>query len=430
MITLSKLQESVINYPSDKMVVSLGVGLGKTIATLSAHKDVEKILIVMPKMLKEEKTWEKNHEKLGSGSELYTISKENFRKHHKTLPHFDCIVLDEYASWAVGVSPTMRSKYGKEYIVSSQMHDAVMWYVKQHRPSKIYLVDATASANKAMALWATKRILGTLSKIDMDSFLAFRSIFYTKIQKGYRSIYLEKKDKKTTELLSKLWRETGVFLDDVNRIPPIETVVDIEMTQEQERVLDQISRDYTDPMVLHLKEYMCLNGVYKTTEFDEIEHKTKEVSQVVDNLKAEYIAKYAYEKRKPIIVFATFTTQIHSIVETLRNNGIDSNSITGKTENKSEVADSFRNGEIQVLVVQSSICQGWEAPYCDTIIRASMPRRADHAIQQAGRIDRPHIISKQNYIINLVIPDTVDEKAYKTIKKGENLHWMTVDLDN
>jgi hypothetical protein len=429
MITLSEHQKKVIDYPSSKMVVSLGVGLGKTIATLSAHSDVKNILIVMPKMLKEDKTWEKNQEKIGTNSVLYTISKENFRKHHKTLPYFDCVILDEYASWAVGVSPTMRSKRGVEYISESQIHTAIMWYINTHKPSRIYLVDATASANKPMALWATMRILGKINPNMrvIDSFKSFRNIFYFKVQKGYTALYMQKKDKKTAELLSEYWRKTGVFLDDENRIPPIEEIVPIEITQKQKEYMLQIKREYTNPLTLNLKEYMCLNGVHNSTIFNESDHTSQEIQESIYNHKITFIKDYATSHKKQFIVFATFKVQINEIVKTLKDKGITAESITGNTKDKSVIADKFRNNELQVLVVQSSICQGWEAPYCDTIIRASMPNRADHAIQQAGRIDRPHIISKQNYIYNLIIKGTVDEKAYKTIKAGGDIHWLTVN---
>ena len=427
MIELSKQQLAIEEFPSTKMVCGLPCGSGKTIGVLAASKGVSKILVVMPKILKQDATWEKNKEKLGTTTEMITISKEQFRKFHKELPKCDCLILDEFASWATGINPTMKSKNCEEYIVTSQMHDAVMWYINEHSPPSIYLLDATASANKPMALWATKRILGTLnSKMsEMESFLRFRQMFYFKYQKGYTALYLEKKDMKTKKTLSDMWKKTGVFFDTEDKIEPIEKVIDIQVTLDQIEIRNEIDDLYSDPLVLRMRHYMACNGSYTRMEFDENNHTSKKERIEIPTNKERWILDLARGK-KQFIVFATFTAQINRIRHLLAQNNIKVDIITGSVEDKSIPAEKFRNKEIKVLIVQSSICQGWEAPYCDTIVRASQPNRADHALQQAGRIDRPHIIKKQNYIYNLIVPDSVDEEAYETIKRGEDLHFMTV----
>lgn len=429
-IILSRQQLLVKDYPSKKLVVALGTGSGKTIATLSASRGAKLILVVMPKILKEEKTWEKNQEKIGDDTKIITISKEQFRKYHRELPKADTVIFDEYAGWACGVNPVLASKNKVPYIVTSQLHDACMWYLNTHKPDSIYLLDASASANKPMALWATKRLLGTLNPkmTDMESFIKFRDMFHFKYKKGYTDLYLVKKDKKTKQLLSDYWKTTGVFFDTEDKIEPIEETIFIAETPDQYSVHEEIDQLYSEPLVLRCRHYMASNGVYTRTKFDDQSKKAVKEKIIIPTEKELWIVALA-KKKKQFIVFATFTGQINSIKESLEKNKISVDIITGQVKDQSAPAQAFRDKKIQVLIVQSSICQGWEAPHCEIIVRASQPIRADHALQQAGRIDRPHIIKKQNYIYNLVVRGGPDEESYKIIKRGEDIHWLTVKED-
>lgn len=428
MIELSNLQKTVLEYPSTKMVVGLPCGKGKTIATLVATKHAKRIIVVMPKILKEEKTWENNQEKIGLHTELITISKEQFRKYHKELPPADCLILDEFGSWAVGVSPTTRSKKGIEYIATSQLHDAVMWYVKTHDPHYLYLLDATCSAGKPMTLWATKRILGLLNKTipEMQSFGIFRQRFYIPRQKGYSTLWLEKKTNKAKEELSTLWKTMGVFLEDSDVIPPIEENISIPISYEQEDIIEEIEELYSDPLVLRTRRFMAMNGAYTKIVYNDELHKEFRERVIIPTNKEIWIADFIKKNKKQVIIFATYTSQIKRIAEYLTDKLISCDTITGETNDKASVVQQFREKKLQAIIVQSSICQGWEVPECSIIIRASQPMRADHAIQQYGRIDRmTH--KKQNYIFNLTIMGTVDEEAYNIIKRGEDIHFATLE---
>lgn len=428
MIELSNLQKTVLAYPRTKMVVGLPCGKGKTIATLVATKHAKRIIVVMPKVLIEDKTWEKNKEKIGLETEIITISKEQFRKYHKELPPADCLILDEFGSWAVGVSPVTKSKQGVKYIAESQIHTAIMWYIKKYNPPYLYLLDATCSAGKPMTLWATKRILGQLnpSLSEMSSFEIFRDRFYIGRQKGYSTLWLQKKTKKAMADLSTLWKTMGVFFADSDAIPFIEKKVEIPKTVEQEEVLQEIQELYSAPLVLFTRNFMALNGAYTRKAFNDDSHAVTLKAVMVPTNKERWILEFIKKEKKQVVVFATFTSQIMRIHELLSLHGVKSETMTGKTKNKGVIAEAFRKKLLDVVVVQSSICQGWEAPECDTIIRASQPTRADHAIQQQGRIDRMTNV-KQNYVYDLIIPGTEDEKAYNTIKRGEDIHMATLE---
>jgi len=428
MIELSNLQKTVLDYPSTKMVVGLPCGKGKTIATLVATKHAKRIIVVMPKILIEDKTWEKNKEKIGATTEIITISKEQFRKYHKELPPADCLILDEFGSWAVGVSPVTKSSKGVEYIVESQIHTAIMWYIKEYNPQYLYLLDATCSAGKPMTLWATRRILGQLnpSLSEKSSFEIFRDRFYIGRKKGYSMLWLQKKTKKAVTDLSTLWKTMGVFFEDSDSIPPIEEKVRIEKTPEQENVLLEIGQLYSDPLVLRCRNFMALNGAYSRKEFDDATHKMALKKVIIPTNKERWILEFIKKEKKQVVIFATFKSQIQRINEVLNMYKVRCEVINGDTKNKGVVTEAFRQRLLDAIIVQSSICSGWEAPECDTIIRASQPTRADHAIQQQGRIDRM-TNKKQNYTYDLIIPGTVDEEAYNIIKRGEDIHFATLE---
>jgi len=86
-------QQELLEINPKKWALVWSMGVGKTIGALSiASKNCKTILVICPKGLY--KTWEKNI-KLFPSSTYQLITKETFRRDHKKLPKYDCVIVDE-----------------------------------------------------------------------------------------------------------------------------------------------------------------------------------------------------------------------------------------------------------------------------------------------------------------------------------------------
>lgn len=440
---LSEAQQTIVNALRGGIRFCAGnTGVGKTISTLYAFPDVKTILVITEKTLRDLKGWQIDLEQTErSDISITHISKEDMKKQYETLPAFDCVVADEACKWLLsGVRPQQRSHRGMPYIDTSQTYEAVYEYLLRTNPKYVLLIDATPTANKPLALWAAMDILGLRTRPRLVSHEAFVNDFYIPIPKGYTNIWKEKTipsrfvseslAEQTQNRLVELWKKIAVFVDDDAKIPPIEEDIYVPMSPHVHETLKQIEREYAGNPSIHARLFAAENGHRSYIKFDDERHSMKAVRSSVCSDKIQAVIDLIQTKRPPhgAIIFATFTKQQEAMVEALVLNGISARMLNGQTksEDRKDMLDQFNRGEIQVIVVQSSICEGYNAPNCDTIIRLSPPMRAASLEQQYGRINRKSNY-KQNYIYNIILKSptkkpSIDETAFARVKVGDNLN--------
>lgn len=445
---LSDAQNTIIEaIRSGKRVISAGVGCGKTIASLYALPDVKTILVVTPKILRDLGTWHEDLKKVTRDIHITHISKEDLKKEHETLPVFDAVVFDEACKWLTsGVRPEQRKYKGSSYIDVSDTYYCAYDYLKRTQPKYVLLIDATPLANKPLAVWAAMDILGLLQSDRIQSHQFFVEKFYTPLKKGYATFWKEKTipsrhcSKADTEQAQKdilyLWNKIAVFVDDDAKIPPIEEDIYVPMSLELKHILDEIAGEYSGNPSLNGRLFGAQNSHRSFIDFNDDEHiMTVEREQIVSS-KLDAVVQLLNDKKPQhgAIIFSTFTEQQKAIIETLQSTGRIVGHINGSTKSKDRKAilDAFNDNEIDVLVVQSGICEGYNTPSCDMLIRLSPPIRAASLEQQYGRINRKSNY-KQNYIYNIVLKgdrrSSIDEEAWQRVKSGEDLNELAYEQD-
>ena len=438
---LSDTQKLILNEIDSKKIVGSGTGIGKTITSLyiaERHKH-KSVLVIVPKMLRDLKTWEIDHNKTDIDIDLQVLSKEDFKKQSPELKRFDLVVLDEAGDWLLsGMRPELKAKQRNPKIDTSAIFASVMNYINRVKPSEIIMLDATVAAGKPLSLFAARTILG-MSGDSKDEIInnhqEFVRNFYHEIPMGYSSRWKEKtvpsrySSKSLLETsqaeLKRLWQEIAIFVDDDRKIEPIETDIPVILNDDHAKELKQIEKDFTGGSA-YSRLFAYESGHFKDMAFDDINHLMFLEERHRVTAKEMSIVEFVSFLPKQVIIFSTFTAQQNNLKKLLTQEGIQSEIINGmtSTEDRADLVFKFRAGELQVLIIQSAICSGYNMPECDTVIRASSPIKAAHLTQQYGRIDRaPNY--KQNYIYNFYHVGGKDEDALIRTRNGEDLQ---VDL--
>lgn len=412
-------QQNIVDKDHAKAPIALSVGGGKTIVALSLARG--KTLVIAPKQQKEDLTWEANAKKFGIELDMTTMSKETFRRDWQTLPKFDTVIIDESHNF-LGVYPQLVTRKGVEYPKSSQLYDAVYGYIQKYNPERLYFCSGTPIPHP-MNLWALAKLLGVNWNFEQ-----FRKRFYVERKMGYRSIWLERKDKASKELLIKLFKEQlGAFtgqLSDWFEVPEQkhETIY-VELTDHQKQALTRVRAEEADPMVVRGKMRGIENGIQYTTEVVELTAKeSKMVRGVIhySNKKLDHIDALT-RKHKKSIVFANYTAQIVAISDYMESKGHKVQTLTGKTKDRAGVIKAIEDADAGCLVVQSSISAGWQAKSVRCMIFASKSWKHTDYSQGLGRNLRlDNLDIAHNTYYHLVIKGGVDEDCHKAILSGED----------
>lgn len=446
---LSEAQLTVIEaIQSGKRFVASGTGTGKTIASLYALPDVKTILVVTPKILRDLGTWQEDLQKTTKDIVVTHISKEDLKKECKTLNTFDAVIFDEACKWLTsGVRAEQRNRRGTSYIDVSDTYQCAYEYVRRTQPKYILMIDATPLANKPLAVWAAMDILGLLSSDRIESHAWFVNKFYIPLKKGYATFWKEKTipsrhcSKAETEQAKKdilyVWNKIAVFVDDDAKIPPIEEDIHVSITPELKAILDEVAGEYAGNPSLNGRLFGAQNSHRSFVEFNDDEHTMSIERERIASNKLDTVVQLLNEKKPKhgALIFSTFTEQQKAIIETLQATGRIVGHINGaiKSKDRKAILDAFNSNEIDVLVVHSGICEGYNTPSCDMLIRLSAPVRAASLEQQYGRINRKSNY-KQNYIYNIVLKNpsgkvTKDEEAWARVKSGEDLNDLAYEKD-
>jgi len=402
-LVLYQHQKDLQALDPKKTGIFWGTGGSKTISTLLLAEG--KTLVVCPKILRDDKTWERNLEKLGKKLDITVVSKEDIRRDWEKYPHYDTVIVDETHTVA-SVSPSIVYRKKIAYPKTSQMFDAVNGYIKKHNPSRLYLLTATPTRSP-FSVFAMATLLG-----KTWDFYQFRNIYYVPIKMGNREIWMPKKDNITKERLAKTVRSLGVVgqLSDWFDVPmqSYKTVY-VGLTDKQKMRLQQIPLEYPEPIVQCGKRHQIENGVLTGDRFNSAEY--------FDNEKIDKILDYALEFPK-MVVFSKYLAQIEMIATALQKEGYKVLTLTGATKDRESVLQEANSSSECIIIISAQISEGYELPDFPVMVFASMTYSIVSRIQAEGRILRASNL-KKNLYITLVTrdkADTVDEAVYKCIE--------------
>lgn len=417
-------QSAIISQDPKRTGLWLGTGGGKSRIALALARG--KTLVIVPKTLKEARTWENECDKMRAGginvkitsmiippSKLDTLtdghayptvmSKEEFRRDYlnsEKMGFFNTIIVDE-AETCLGVTPTTRQR--KKVIIpkASQLFEALQ-YLNLVPHDRLYLCTATITRSP-MTVWAAGTLLG--KKWD---WFKWRETFYVKLPMPGRDVWTPKKDDATKDRLAKAVRNIGFVgrLEDWFDVPE-QTYKDdyVALTPAQEAHIKRIKLEYPDPIVALGKRLQVENGTLAGNEFEDAYN--------FPNKKIDRILHYAEEFPR-MIVWAKYTEQINHIYNELKKKGYNVETLTGATKDRATLFTRLKTSPEAILIAQAQICAGWEWKECPVMIFASRTYSISDYEQALGRIQRTDNI-KKNLYINLIVKGGVDEAVHKTL---------------
>lgn len=398
-------QQKIVDEDPKKCGLFLGTGGGKTLTALSLAYG--RTLVICPKTTRDDKTWEKNLNKLWSTRQimdpyvvLTVLSKEDFKRDVSTLGKFDTVIIDE-AHTVCGVSPALKWKNKKAYPKASQLYESLLEYLETNPPERLYLLTATP-IRSPMAVYALGRLLGRTW-----DFYEFRSTYYVPVKMNFREIWMPKKDQATQERLGKCVRGLGYTgkLDDWVDVPEqTHKVINVPLTKEQVAKLKELPLEYPDPLVLVGKKHQVEQGVLKGNEWED--------SQVFPSGKCEVIEDL-YEEFGKVLIFAKYTEQIDHMIDYFGSRGILGWVLDGRTANRGDVMEWAEKAEKCIVIAQSSVSAGYELPsFRCTVYASESYSFVDHE-QSKGRTLRINNLNRNLYVY--LISGEIDKAVRATL---------------
>ena len=406
-------QKKIIQEDPKKCGLFLGTGGGKTRTALELARG--KTLIIVPKQQKLDETWQKNARKFGIDLKMKVVSKEDFRRDYKKYERFDTVIADE-SHFLCGMSPDTRRLKGKDVPKTSQLYEALSWYLKEHDPDRFYLCSATP-ASKPMNVFA----IGTLFGRKLN-FTMFRDRFYMQRRMGFRINWIPKTDKASQDLLVGYLKKmgyTGKISDWVDTPQQLYKTIYVGLTPEQKRAIKEVKETEADPMVFRARQRTIENGIYygfTTVKISETEDKLERETTYYDNEKIDQVIQLAQEFPK-MLVFCAYTGQIIQMQIALQKKGFKVRTLTGKTKDRATVIQEAESMPQCIVIAQASISAGYELPSFPCVVFASVSYKALDRVQAMGRVLRINAL-KKNIYIDIIVKSGIDEMAFNAVKNG------------
>ena len=404
MIKLYNHQTEIIKKDDKKILLALGTGSGKGLIAIMLAQG--KTLVIVPKILKDDRTWERQLEKSERKLDLTVVSKEEFRRDWEKYGRFDTIIVDE-AHFFSGISPVFKWVKKQPVPKTSQLFDACLNYIQQTNPERLYLLTATPVRNP-LAVFALLVLLG---RNPLSQFDRFRARFYVPVNMNHREIYIARKDEDSQNELGLLVQSCGYTgrLSDFADVPPqTHRVVNVSLSKEQVAKLKGLPIDFPDPLVLVGKKHQVEQGVLKGNEFeDSVTFPTGKLDIIED----------LYHEFGKVLVFAKYTEQI-ALIEAHMIQFCPVFTLTGATKDRGEVIALAEKVSNCVVIAQASVSAGYELPsFRCTIYTSQSYSYVDYA-QSLGRTLRINNLQKNLYVY--LLSGDIDRAVYKALEnKGD-----------
>ena len=409
-------QIKIIKEDKHKCGLFLGTGASKTRTALELAEG--SVLVICPKQQRDDQTWERENEKWGTDKKLSVISKEDLRKIWEELPYYDTVIIDECHN-NLGVRPEYVQRKGIQIPATSQIFEATKKFLEKHPPKRLYLLSATP-VPKPMAMWGIGILLGQ----NWD-FYKFRQVYYTEVRVGgTRRIWMVKRGEEVKQRLADLIKRfgyTGAISDFVDVPDQIDKTVYIDLSTEQKKALQDLQFREADALVRASRARTIENGVLYGKKIEELDGKIDQMTNFTTFFKSnkiDYILERAQEFSK-LLLFVNYTAQIEEIARTLRQEGYKVYTLTGSTKDRSFIKKVDESDEPCIIIAQSSVSAGWEAPSFPCVIFVSLSWRVVDHIQARGRVLRMNKLKKNLYIY-LIVKGGKDDDCYKAIMSGND----------
>jgi len=386
-LKLYKHQQDFLKTSPKKSALVWSCGTGKTItALLWAQQHGGQTVVVSPKPLKQ--NWSENVITHMMSDNVYAVTKEEFRRDVKDLPHMDNIIVDEVHLGFL--TPNFKSAMSK----------ALRWYIKTHNPN-VLLLSATVYSSSPWNIYSLATYLGKNWNYNQ-----FNNEFFNHIWMGNRIIPQAKKD--APERLAKLTKTftSVVHIDDCMDVP-IQLHAEPEyfaLTTAQTKAI----KDYYDPLpiVRFTKQHQIEQGIMAE---DEVIFSCDKVSRLVDII----------NENKKIAIICRYNYQIERLVDMLpedRKRYV----FNGYTKDRHALTKEVNTLDHAIVFIQSETAEGYELPTFPVCVFMSMSYSYVKYEQMLGRFLRMNNPSKTTFMYLLTAGTSVDKAVYHSVLDKKN----------
>lgn len=383
-------QKQLLELNPNRYLLSWGTGTAKSRTALELAKKNSRggFLVITKKDLKAH--WRREIEKWGVRGGLI-ISKEEFRRDWQIIPGFDLVVFDE-AHYAAGMTSQITKNFSK--------------YLKKHNPTYRYLLTATPYLRDPWNIYALAKHLG----YDWN-YASFKNKFFYDVRMGARIVPIlrDGMEEEVATLVSKIG--STVKIEDCSDMPEEnhETRY-VSLTPEQVKAIKKINAEESVHITRWTRIHQITGGHLTGDGYTE--------SQRIKSDKVEVLKDIVAENKK-VIVACRYTGELEMLKEELA--GYNVMVLNGMIKDKDGAVRAFNEAGEAVLLVNSMVSEGWQAPTCDLVVFYSLSFSLKDTIQMRGRIRRIDHIQKTRYI-TLVTEGTIDEDVFKCIERKSDFH--------
>lgn len=371
LLKLFKHQQEVVDLKPKKWLLSHSTGTGKSLTAVrlveNYMQDGEQALIICPKFLAEQWTG-KLPEYTDKPCSYDVITKETFRRDWSKLCKYKHIIIDEghlgFANF------------------KSQMHKAMMSYIKNVQPTTLFILTATPYTSSIWSLYSLGLILGKPYQWYM-----WKVRYFYEVMMGRRNIPVQK-DKvdgvPIKEEIKRIVNELGntVRMEDVLDDMPgqIFQTEMFDLTPEQKKAWKEI--DDPQHIVKWTRRHQIENGILYSDGYTENRtFKCEKMDRAVA----------LCQEHKKIAIVARYTGQLKALKAMLPDRKVFI--IDGNLENKYETVEEINKLDDCVVLIQAATSVGYNLWSVHTMVFLSLDFALANLIQAQGRIfraDHPH----------------------------------------
>jgi len=394
MITLKPHQQAIIDWEDKKFQhldpkrfgIFLAPRVGKTFVVLELFKKYNvRGLIVVPKKTKT--AWEKDVKTFGVPHTV--ITKEEFRRDHKTLPRYNAVAIDESHHFSN---------------TKSQLTKSMIWYLKKHDVEYRWLATGTPFRSNPLNIFAIYVLLGR----DINYWTFFNQ-FYSQVNMGGRMIPVPRRgmESKLEEYIKKVG--ITLALKDVVPVPDaVDYVEYFDFTPEQLEAIKNLEE------TVFIARFSKLHQIEQGFVYGDEYTPTKQM-HCLKTLRVLELAN----KHKKIAISCKFTRQIDLLAELLMPRKVYI--IDGRMkEDRKKLEDEIRESGDCVVILQSGSTEGMDLSSIGTMIFASLSySHLDHT-QTKARLENLEVLSLNTYYY--LLTNGIDIEVHKKIMQKQDFH--------
>ena len=398
---LYKHQQNLVDKNPNKHLLAWECGTGKSFASMALAERKQEVLgetfgvlVICPKSLKDKWTKDILEYSRWTNEQFAVMSKEEFKKHHKTMRRYPVVVVDEAHFF---------------YGMTSQLHKALLWYMDHHRIIYRYHLTATPYMRTMWNLYAAMRLMG----LDID-YMDWKRRYFDQVQMGWT---LNKKGQRMPRLIpvqkpgleaeaSRIVKLIGttVKMEECFDVPPqVFKVETFDLTAEQKRGM----RELVDilPVVRFTKEHQICGGTLKGDGY--------EPDQFYASEKLQRVRELIEQSPEGIAVVCRYNAEVDYLKKELAGLG-NLYSITGNDHNRHEIVAAVNQDPRPIVLINAACSEGWEIPKVPIMVFYSLDFSLKNYVQMLGRIQRANNLKRNTYI-HFTVKKSIDEQIYKKV---------------